>query len=93
MLLKEEPDFTLEDYQNRAFRDDPEENGDEIKTNMSIFNSYACGGIEYLYNIFQGCERIEDTVDTLFKFLHDFSTDVGLIDGDTELPDFVPEFS
>ncbi len=45
---------------------------DVLKQNMEIFNSYACGGIEYLYDKFQDCNRIEDTVDTLYEMLQNF---------------------
>ena len=93
MLLKDEPDFTLDDYKNRAFKNDPDENMDIIKQNMDIFNSYACGGIELLYEIFQDCSRTEETVDKLYEFLHRFSSDVGLVDAEDELPDFEPDFN
>ena len=92
MLLKEEENYTLEDYKNRTFRDDPEENMDVLKRNMEIFNSFACGGIEYLYDKFRDCDRVEDTVDTLYELLHKFSVDVGLIEGEDDLPDFEPDF-
>ena len=81
------------DYKNRTFKDDPEENMDIIKSNMDIFNSYACGGIEYLYDTFQNCTRMEDTVDKLYDILHRFSSDVGLIAEDVELPEFEPDFN
>ena len=93
MLLKEEPDFTLDDYKNRAFRNDPEENQDIIKQNMEIFNGYACGGIEYLYEVFQNCDKTDETVDKLYGFLHQFSSDVGLGEAADELPDFTPDFN
>ena len=93
MLLKEEPDFTLDDYKNRTFRDDPEENAQDIRNNMEIFNSYACGGLEYLYEKFSNCNRVEDTVETLYDLLHRFSIDVGLSDAEIELPDFEPDYS
>ena len=93
MLLKEEPEFTLDDYKNRAFRDDPEENAEVIKDNMRIFNSFACGGVEYLYDIFKDCTRTEDIVDTLYEFVHRFSSDVGLIEGEDELPEFEPDYN
>lgn len=92
MLLKEEQDFSIDDYKNRAFRDDPEENRDILKNNMKIFNSYACGGIEYLYELFEGTTRIEDAVDILYDLLHRFSVEVGLLEGEEDLPDFEPEF-
>lgn len=93
MLLKEEENYSLEDYQNRTFKDDPEEDLEVIKSNMEIFNGFACGGIEYLYNKFQNCSRIEDVVDTLYELVHQFAADVGLIEGEDELPDFEPEFN
>ena len=92
MLLKEEPEFTLDDYKNRTFRDDAEEDLELLKANMAIFNSYACGGLEYLYEKFSICNRTSEVVDTLYEFIHSFSCDVGLIEGDDELPDFEPEF-
>ena len=92
MLLKEEAGYTLDDYKNRAFKDDSEENMDIIKQNMLIFNSYACGGVEYLYREFENCSRLEDVVDKLYDFLHMFSAAVGLVEDDTELPEFTPNF-
>lgn len=93
MLLRNEEDFTIDDYKNRTFKDDPEENMDIIKSNMDIFNSYACGGVEYLYDEFQNCQRIEETVDKLYELLHRFSSNVGLLEESEELPDFEPDFN
>ena len=93
MLLKDEPDFTLDDYKNRTFKEDPEDNMDIIKQNMEIFNSYACGGIEFLYEQFKECSRLDECVDTLYELLHRFSSNVGLLEDDEELPDFEPDFN
>ena len=92
MLLKEEPDFTIDDYKNRTFRDDPEEHAETLRANMTIFNSYACGGLEFLYNKFSDCNKMEQTVNTLYEFVHGFCVDLGLLEDDTELPDFNPDF-
>lgn len=92
MLLKEEPDFTIDDYKNRTFRDDPEEHAELLRNNMTIFNSYACGGLEFLFKKFSDCNEIEQTVDVLYKFVHEMSVDFGTIEDDTELPDFDPDF-
>lgn len=92
MLLKEEEDFTLDDYKNRTFRDDPEDNAEVLKSNMLIFNSFACGGLEYLYEKFKDCSRLDDTVNVLYEFLHQFSIGIGLLEGEDELPDFEPVF-
>ena len=91
MLLKEEKGFTLDDYKNRTFRDDPEENPETYKSNMELFNSYACGGVEYLYELFRDNSDTDKVVDNLYKFLHELSIDVGLNEYD-ELPDFTPDF-
>lgn len=92
MLLKEEDGYSLDDYMNRAFRDDPEENPEVYKENMRIFNSYACGGIEFLYEKFADIRDVDTVVDVLYQYLHDFSIDVGLLE-DEELPEFTPEYS
>ncbi len=92
MLLDEEPDYTIDDYKNRAFKDDPEDNMDIIKQNMLLFNSYACGGMEYLYKEFENCSRLEDVVDKLYDLLHEFSVAIGLLEGDIPLPEFKPDF-
>lgn len=66
MLVEENPDYTIEDYMNRAFRDDAEEgNRDKLKANMALFNSYACGGLEVLYNKFQNLSKTDDIVDAV----------------------------
>lgn len=91
MLLKEEEGFTIDDYQNRAFRDDPSENPEVYKQNMRLFNSYVCGGVEYLYEMFKDAIDVESVVDTLYKFMHEFSVDVG-IEQEEELPEFELEF-
>ncbi len=91
MLLKEEEGYTIDDYKNRAFRDDPVENSEVYKNNMRIFNSYACGGMEYLYEMFKETRSVGDVVDQLYRFLHEFSVDVGLSQ-EEELPEFELDF-
>lgn len=77
---------------NRAFRDDAEEgNRDKLKANMALFNSYACGGLEVLYNKFQNLSKTDDIVDALYDYLHSFGIDVGLLDEEDALPDFEVE--
>ena len=77
---------------NRAFRDDAEEgNRDKLKANMALFNSYACGGLEVLYNKFQNLSKTDDIVDALYDYIHSFGIDVGLLDEEDALPDFEVE--
>lgn len=79
MLLKEEPGYTTDDYINRTFRDEADENNPEkLEKNMEIFNAYAEGGIEFLYKKFGEHTNLADVVDELYKFINDFAMDVGL---------------
>lgn len=89
MLSEETQGYTIEDYMNRAFRDDAEDsNKDKLKSNMVLFNSYACGGLEYLYNKFQNTNKTDDVIDILYEYIHSFGIDVGLLDEEESLPDF-----
>lgn len=89
MLSEETPGYTIEDYMNRAFRDDAEDsNKEKLKANMALFNSYACGGLEFLYNKFQHTNKTDDVIDILYEYLHSFGVDVGLLDEEDVLPDF-----
>lgn len=92
MLVQDEPNFTIEDYMNRAFRDDAEEaNAERLKQNMATFNSYVCGGFEYLQEKFGQLDKTEDVVDAVYEMVHDFAVDIELLE-DGDLPDFVPTF-
>ncbi len=89
MLADETQAYTIEEYMNRAFRDDAEtENADKLKTNMALFNLYVCGGLEILYEKFKDLDKIDNIVNALYAFVHEFIVDVGLIEEDDELPDF-----
>ncbi|KIR03712.1 hypothetical protein P261_02527 [Lachnospiraceae bacterium TWA4] len=92
MLSLDNPEYSIDDYMNKAFRDDAdEENREELKKNMVIFNEYACGGLEYLDEKFKDLDRADDIVDAVYSFIHDFAIDVGVLQGD-DLPDFEPSF-
>lgn len=92
MLVENNPAFTIDDYMNRAFRDDAEEgNVDNLKQNMALFNSYVCGGLDYLNEKFGSLERTDDIVDALYEMVHNFAVDVEVIEDDG-LPDFEPDF-
>ena len=93
MLLKEEEGYSIDDYKNRTFRDDPEDNAETLKQNMEIFNSYACGGLEYLYEKFENCTKIEDTVEVMYDLVHQISVSFSLCEEEDELPEFTPEFA
>lgn len=92
MLVEDDPNFSIDDYMNRAFRDDAEEgNADKLKQNMARFNSFVCGGLDYLNEKFGSLDRIDDIVDALYEFVHNFAVDVDVL-ADDALPDFEPSF-
>ena len=89
MLLKEEPNFTLEDYKNRTFRDEAdEEHPEKLENNMKLFNSYAEGGIEYLYEKFEHCQNTGEVVDELYQFVSDFAVKAGLKEREMDFINF-----
>lgn len=92
MLLDDNPDYNIDDYKNRTFRDDPEEYPETIQENMTLFNNYVCKGLDYLYDKFINCTHLDETVDTLYNFLHELAIATDLIHDDEELPDFTPDF-
>lgn len=80
MLLDEKEGFSIEDYQNRTFRDDAEtESPEKLKKNMELFNAYALGGLEIIYDKFKDCKTPKDTVNTLHEFLSEFFEDNELL--------------
>lgn len=92
MLVEDDPTFTIDDYMNRAFRDDAGDgNAEKLKQNMSVFNSYVCGGLDFLNEKFGSLDRTDDIIDALYDMVHNFAVDVELIDDDS-LPDFEPDF-
>ena len=89
MLADESKPYTIDEYMNRAFRDDAEsETSGNLKNNMTIFNAYVCGGLEILYEKFKDIDKIDNVVNTLYDFVHEFIVDVGMIEDNEELPDF-----
>ncbi len=92
MLVEDNPSFTIEDYMNRAFRDDSDtENPENLKRNMAIVNSYVGGGLEYLDEKFGSLHDIEEVVDALYELVHGFAVEVELLEDD-ELLDWDPEY-
>lgn len=88
MLLEETDGFEIKDYMNRAFKDDAnEEDRSKLKENMGLFNSYACGGLEYLYSELKDCDTQEKTVDKLYEIFKEFTSK-----SEDEMPDWEPEF-
>ncbi len=92
MLLDENEDFTIDDYKNRTFRDDPEEYPETLRNNMILFNSYVKKGIDFLYNKFIDSKRIDDSIDILYEIVHELAVSTKLIEDEPDLPDFTPKF-
>lgn len=80
MLTKEDDGFSIDDYKNRAFRDDvDDENPEKVKKNMELFNSYSRAGVEILYDKFKDGTNKKDYANILNQFLTEFCTDTTLI--------------
>ena len=81
MLLDPVEGFTVKDYQDRTFRYDAESDKypEKLKANMELFNSYAIGGLEILYDRFKDCTEKKDTVNELYDFLNEFYIDNNLL--------------
>lgn len=92
MLWDESGDISVDDYMNRAFRDDSDTNRrDYLKKNMAIFNKYAMIGVEYLYDIFYECRNTDEVCDIVNAKTKNFYLKYNELN-DKELPDFNPKF-
>lgn len=91
LLTKDEDGFTPDDYKDRAFRDDIEEHAEQLRSNMDLFNSYVCGGVELLYEKFKECDDENKTAIVLYDLVREFAEDIGLEEAG-DLPDFTPEY-
>lgn len=91
MLTKDESEFCDDDYINRTFKDDAE-GGDlsKLRENIAVFNSYACGGLEFLYDKFKDVTSEEDKVSILYELMHPILSELYLVEEDNVLEDFYP---
>ena len=81
MLLDKSTGLAPEQCINRAFRDDTNEKA--VKDNMALFNSYALGGIELLYEKFsEGCTTDDDYISRVFEFVNGYNYDLKEISDD-----------
>lgn len=88
MLVKEEPTFEIDDYMNRTFRDGSEEDGfANLKEKMAIFNSYVCGGLEFLYDRFYNLHKKDDIINSVYELIHEIAIDTGIL-----VPEGLPDF-
>lgn len=92
MLVEDNPSFTIDDYMNRAFRDDDDDGINNLKQNMQLFHAYVCGGLSFLNERFGNLHKTDDVVDTLYEMVHEFATDIEVLESDV-LPDFEPIFN
>ena len=88
MLVKEEPNFEIDDYMNRTFRDGSEEDGyANLKDKMAIFNSYVCGGLEFLYDRFYNLHKKDDVINSVYELVHEIAINAGVL-----VPEGLPDF-
>lgn len=76
IMLTENNDLSIQELQNRTFRDDSDDTHPEkVVANMELFNSYVLGGLEILYNKFKDCKTTKDVVNELNDYLLEFFED------------------
>ena len=90
MLVKDEPNFSIDDYMNRAFRDGTDDDGfDGLKEKMSIMNSYVCGGLDFLYERFKDLNRKDAIIDSIYELVHNAAIEANFLELEG-LSDFSP---
>ena len=74
VLLTDNPAISIEDRIDNAFRYDGD--ADKVKEGMTIINSYARGGIEWLYEKFNdGVTTQEDYYRVVYELTKEYSED------------------
>lgn len=74
-LLDENSGRSIDERIDRAFRYDSDES--ITKENLTAFNRYALGGIEYLYEKFtDNCTTKQDYIDKVYEFVELFKVDI-----------------
>ncbi|MGL6294749.1 hypothetical protein [Eubacterium aggregans] len=91
MLLDKSIDIPAEERINRAFRyyTQPEK-AEEFKQNMNLFNDYARGGIELMYEKFtDGCSTREDYLNKTYEIITTFKQEIEGFSYEKELEDLI----
>ncbi|MGL4547741.1 hypothetical protein, partial [Eubacterium aggregans] len=91
MLLDKSIDIPAEKRINRAFRYDTQpEKAEEFKQNMNLFNDYARGGIELMYEKFtDGCSTREDYLNKTYEIITTFKQEIEGFSYEKELEDLI----
>lgn len=72
LLLDTSTGLTEQERINRAFKTDDDEN--QIKKNLELFNSYVLGGVEHLYDVFSNSYGNEDDImNEMLSFVETFN--------------------
>jgi len=74
MLSEKSSDLTNDEKVHRAFKEDEHE--EKSKLNMNLFDEYVRGGIDWLYERFDGCGTSQETyLDEIPRIVNDFYID------------------
>lgn len=95
MLLDDTTDVTTEQRIDRAFRypSDPEKEK-EVQDCMELFNSYARGGIELMFEKFtDGCTTREDYLNKTFEVLKTFKKEIEGISYEEEIRKLIKDYN
>lgn len=92
MLSDERFNISSTERIDRAFRYDAQNENEENKKNMDIFNSYVLGGVEELFEQFtEGCTSREDYIDNIYNIATQFNEEIEGISYDEKLDQLINE--
>lgn len=73
LLDKSNENLSVDEIKNKVFKDDADEHSKTLRENMTIFHSYTCNGLEYLYEQFKDIDQIDDKVKKLYEIVNLFA--------------------
>jgi hypothetical protein len=78
LLLDENAKISTDERIDRTFRYDADaKDADKLATNMELFNSYALGGVEVLYEkLTDGCATQDDYITKSYELMASFSEEI-----------------
>lgn len=95
MLLDETPGLNIENRVDRAFRDDANnDKGEPHLANMTLFNSYALGGIEVLFEkLTEDCTTKEDYINKVYEVVTNFKEEIDGVEYNSKIREVLERYN